>query len=290
MIEEGLTVPARPGRVAAEPYVWRGFPRRALDHAVAQDPHRANDRRVVEQLLAIRQQHRATEVLSIPITRGPLARAHDRGGRPWADAARLGPCQSLRGVRPRHGTAGRPRAEGGCVASTFDKRWQTHQMAKTHSFAVTGPSGCRSSSWCHGATGAGTSKSSLWRAIKSGRISATKTDGGDYCIDPAELFRAFPPRSESETLERPSGRATGQTVTGVETSGDADETAVQVRLAALDAEIAGLKALLVERDKVLAEVRASRDELRQDRDEWRGRAERLLSPPERRPWWRRLAG
>ncbi len=31
------------------------------------------------------------------------------------------------------------RAEGGCVASTFDKRWQTHQMAKTHSFAVTGP-------------------------------------------------------------------------------------------------------------------------------------------------------
>jgi len=32
------------------------------------------------------------------------------------------------------------------------------------------------------------------------------------------------------------------------------------------------------------------DELRQDRDEWRGRAERLLASPERRPWWRRLVG
>ena len=81
-----------------------------------------------------------TLMLQRVLAEGSLARAHDRGGRPWADAARLGPCQSLRRVRPRHGTAARPRAEGGCVASTFDKRWQTHQMAKTHSFAVTGPS------------------------------------------------------------------------------------------------------------------------------------------------------
>jgi hypothetical protein len=60
-----------------------------------------------------------------------------------------------------------------------------------------------------------------------------------------------------------------------------DELAV--KLAAAEAEIAGLKALLTE-------VKAKRDELRQDRDEWRGRAERLLVPPERRAWWRRLVG
>ena len=135
---------------------------------------------------------------------------------------------------------------------------------------------------------AGTSKSSIWRAIKSGRLSATKTDGRDYSIDAAELFRAFPPRSEAETLEQPLGRATGQTVTSPETSGD-DETALRVRLASLDAEIVGLKAVLIERDRVLAEVKANRDELREDRDAWRGRAERLLTD-QRRPWWRRLVG
>jgi hypothetical protein len=38
----------------------------------------------------------------------------------------------------------------------------------------------------------GLSKTSLHRAIKSGRISATKTDSGSYEIDPAELHRVFP--------------------------------------------------------------------------------------------------
>lgn len=38
----------------------------------------------------------------------------------------------------------------------------------------------------------GKSKSTISRAIKEGRLSATPTDGGAYEIDPAELFRAFP--------------------------------------------------------------------------------------------------
>ena len=40
---------------------------------------------------------------------------------------------------------------------------------------------------------AGTSKSTIWRAIRAGRLSATRTDDGGFAIDPAELFRAFPP-------------------------------------------------------------------------------------------------
>ena len=40
---------------------------------------------------------------------------------------------------------------------------------------------------------AGTSKSTIWRAVKSGRMSATRTDDGGFAIDPGELFRAFPP-------------------------------------------------------------------------------------------------
>ena len=41
----------------------------------------------------------------------------------------------------------------------------------------------------------GKSKATIQRAIKSGRISAKKTDSGAYEIDPAELYRVFQPTS-----------------------------------------------------------------------------------------------
>jgi excisionase family DNA binding protein len=40
------------------------------------------------------------------------------------------------------------------------------------------------------ATGVG--KTTLARAIKAGRLSATRTDLGSYQIDPAELHRVYP--------------------------------------------------------------------------------------------------
>ena len=39
----------------------------------------------------------------------------------------------------------------------------------------------------------GVSRSTILRAIKAHRISASKTDTGDWAIDPAELHRVFPP-------------------------------------------------------------------------------------------------
>ena len=39
----------------------------------------------------------------------------------------------------------------------------------------------------------GKGKSSIHRAIKSGRLSAQRHEDGTYSIDAAELFRAFPP-------------------------------------------------------------------------------------------------
>jgi excisionase family DNA binding protein len=39
----------------------------------------------------------------------------------------------------------------------------------------------------------GKSKTTLTNAIKSGRMSATKLEGGQYNIDPAELFRVYSP-------------------------------------------------------------------------------------------------
>jgi hypothetical protein len=38
----------------------------------------------------------------------------------------------------------------------------------------------------------GLSKTAISRAVKSGRLSATRSDQGEYQIDPAELFRVYP--------------------------------------------------------------------------------------------------
>ena len=43
------------------------------------------------------------------------------------------------------------------------------------------------------ARGTGPSKSTIHRAIKAGRVSAGRSDTGDYAIDPADLHRVFPP-------------------------------------------------------------------------------------------------
>ena len=51
------------------------------------------------------------------------------------------------------------------------------------------------------------SRATLWRAIKEGRISVTRTDNNEVHIDPVELFRVFEPRSPTLVLST-SGETT----------------------------------------------------------------------------------
>jgi hypothetical protein len=44
-------------------------------------------------------------------------------------------------------------------------------------------------------------KSAIFKAIKNGRISASKDDKGQWMIDPAELFRVYAPAEKKETEE-----------------------------------------------------------------------------------------
>ena len=129
------------------------------------------------------------------------------------------------------------------------------------------------------------SKSTVWRAIKTGRVNAARSDDSGFAIDPAELFRAFPP-------DRTERRDTMQAQLRVVPDPITDD--ISLRRDAAKAVIVGLSGLL-------AEVRALHDELRQDRHERRARTERLLAPsapvgPEanglvpQRPWWRRMTG
>lgn len=120
-----------------------------------------------------------------------------------------------------------------------------------------------------------TSKSTILRAIQSGRLSATRTDTGGYAIDPAELFRVYPPKSGGVAAEQSVHQSAGQDAPTHASAAVADDAAQ--RLAALDAEVKGLRELLAE--------------VKQSRDDWRGQAERLaLAGPARSSWWRRLAG
>jgi excisionase family DNA binding protein len=109
----------------------------------------------------------------------------------------------------------------------------------------------------------GVSKSTIYRAIKGGRMSASRADTGDYPIDPAELHRVFPPL-DSDTTRFGSA--------GAKRSASAPEGGeLALRAARLEAEIAAT-ALVSEL------LRRQLDETRQDRDHWRGQAQRLVAP------------
>lgn len=112
----------------------------------------------------------------------------------------------------------------------------------------------------------GKSKSTIFRAIQSGRLSARKTDDGEFAIDPAELFRVYPPVKAVVAPAHSAQQSVGHDATPVETA---------VKIAELETEVRLLRELL-------DEVRANRDELRAERDDWRSRAERLLTD-QRRP-------
>mgnify|MGYP000313988492 CR=1 FL=1 len=94
----------------------------------------------------------------------------------------------------------------------------------------------------------GKSKPTIQRAIKSGKISASKSENGSYEIDPSELHRIFPALH----------RASNDTGT-MKQSVTPDETAVlHAKMDGKDTEISLLKARI--------------DELQSDRDEWRDQA------------------
>jgi excisionase family DNA binding protein len=105
----------------------------------------------------------------------------------------------------------------------------------------------------------GLSKSTVYRAIKAGRISATRTDIGEWAIDPAELHRVFPP-IEPDDHAFDNGCVT-----------TAASPEIALRNARLEAELAASA-------QVGDLLRQQLDETRRDRDHWRGQATRLVLP------------
>ena len=135
---------------------------------------------------------------------------------------------------------------------------------------------------------AGVDKTTLTRAIKAGRLSATRRDDGGYLIDPAELSPVNEVKPERlDAAHRPRRRTT---VEAIRVTGGADAE-LATRLTLAEAEVQSLKDMLAE--------------IRQSRDDWKAQAERLAlagpvipaappaqaalpGPDQHQPWWRRL--
>jgi hypothetical protein len=117
----------------------------------------------------------------------------------------------------------------------------------------------------------GKAKSSILRAIKSGRISATRTDSG-WSIDPAELHRIFPLKDNGS--QPGSGDAVERDATSPE----------QLELFVLKTEVRVLQA-------TGEMLRSQVEDVRRDRDSWRELAQAVQRQlGDQRPWWRRLLG
>ena len=126
---------------------------------------------------------------------------------------------------------------------------------------------------------AAVNKTTLIRAIRAGRLSASRTDGGGYSIDAAELFRVYPPRSDS-AAQQGEERCGGQDAPRVDTT---DATELRIRNAQLEAELKALRTMS-ERERRMFED--ALQETKAQRDKWQQQAERLaLAPPQRRAWW-----
>lgn len=102
----------------------------------------------------------------------------------------------------------------------------------------------------------GKSVPTITRAIKKGKISATKTDEGGYQIDPAELFRVFP---------KPSSVTPKETVSTPKMLGDetlTENKVLQIKLEAIrkELELANLERER-ERDKLEAHIETLKAEV-----------------------------
>lgn len=123
----------------------------------------------------------------------------------------------------------------------------------------------------------------ITRAIKSGKISAQKDEGGAWRIDASELNRVFPLRSQVLRNDQMQGDASRS------------QEPIQEHVALMRTEMAALREQISAQSKLLEERACQLLDLKEERDRWRQQATTLattlqLASPrqldaERRRWW-----
>lgn len=131
------------------------------------------------------------------------------------------------------------------------------------------------------------SKSTIFRAIKAGRLSAGRDDDGNFAIDPAELFRVYEPKGRDVPKQ-----AAAHVMDRDAQAPGTDETAMKLAIA--EAQLAAIKELLAAERERTQEQRERAEEFKAERDRWATQAERVLlqGPARRTGWWpfRRAVG
>ena len=117
---------------------------------------------------------------------------------------------------------------------------------------------------------AGVAKSTISKALSSGKLSYREKNSDGYKIDPAELFRVYPKTTKTDADElSPNDWQSGQA--GAETLPYSAKFEIQ---------LAGLKSLVAEKDRRIADLESDRAQIREDRhrltENWQEERVRLL--------------
>ena len=126
----------------------------------------------------------------------------------------------------------------------------------------------------------GKNKTTIQRAIKSGKISASKGDGGSYEIDPSELHRVFPPTVAHRDAQHMQSNDTQQAKFAPESSYIDRVVELEKELAVAHERANGLEA---QKDQMADTINDLRKRL--DSSETRVTALLADNSPKRSSWW-----
>jgi len=118
----------------------------------------------------------------------------------------------------------------------------------------------------------GKSKTTIHRALKSGKISAAKTENGAYAIEPAELHRVFVPVPAERNAEHSTRNDVEHSRNGLGT--------LRIQLESVEKE----------RERERQQLQETIADLREDRDRWRQQATALLEDKRPKRFWNKLFG
>ena len=126
----------------------------------------------------------------------------------------------------------------------------------------------------------GKNKTTIQRAIKSGRISASRNDSGAYEIDASELHRVFPPATaQQDTQQVQSNNAQHQDILS--------KPSTLARIAELERELAVSRSRNISLEEQREQMTETVEDLRTRLDRSEARVTALLAAPalKRRTWW-----
>jgi excisionase family DNA binding protein len=126
-------------------------------------------------------------------------------------------------------------------------------------------------------------KPTVFKWIKSGKISATRAEDNTFRIEPAELHRYLDSVAK-DTLPPEAPKQSDTTVSSVASAADTLPELISLR-----SEVSKLNALLEMERQRAQDARQRAEEVKAERDRWAAQAERLALPaPETKRnggWW-----